>query len=270
MQAITVPLMVKPVTVRVTAKDRVFPTTEPVLSVAEMVMVPVYMPGSMFTAEAFTPNELPVPLSVPEAAVSASHELLVEACHVTGRAHVPLSLSTTLRADEVVWPCGNEMARVAGEGVGNRHGGRIVSVTVKVCLLPCTSTPFASLAEMVTVVLYMPAMRPVMFALTLTLPDCPMPPMVPLDAVCVNQLPEGATVVFHDSGHTQLPVAVNRTVCAAELADAPCTAVKERALDEGGDSVQGGCIIKLTMMICGLPGAALPFASMPLSVICPT
>jgi len=269
-QANTVPLIVKPVTVRVTVTDCVFPTTEPVLSVATMVMVPVYVPESRFTAEAFTPNKLPVPLSVPEAAVSASHWLLVDACQVTGRPQVPLSLSTTLSADEVVCPCANEMARLAGEGVNSRHGGKIVSVTVKVCVLPCTAIPFASLAEMVTTVLYVPATRPVMFALTPTLPDCPGPPMIPRDAVCVNQLPEGATEVFHESGHIQLPVPVNRTVCVAGLAVAPCTALKERALDDGGDSVQGGCITRFTTIVCGLPGAVLPFASIPLSVICPT
>ena len=40
-QASTVPLMVKPVTMRVTATDCIFPTTEPVLSVAVMMIVPV-------------------------------------------------------------------------------------------------------------------------------------------------------------------------------------------------------------------------------------
>jgi hypothetical protein len=109
-----------------------------------------------------------------------------------------------------------------------------------------------------------------MFALTPRLPDCPVPPIVPLVCDNVNQLASGETVVFHDSGHTQLPDPVNKTVCATGLADAPCTALKERALEEGGDKVQGGCITRLTMMICGLPGAAFPLASMPLSVICPT
>ena len=94
--------------------------------------------------------------------------------------------------------------------------------------------------------------------------------MLPLDAVCVNHLADGAPVVFHESGHTQLPVPVNMTVCVAGLADVPCTALKERALDEGGDRVQGGCIIRLTTIVCGLPGARFPFASIPLSVICPT
>jgi hypothetical protein len=152
-QASTVPLMVKPVTVRVTVMDCALPTAEPVLSVAVMVMVPVYVPGRTFTAEALTPNELPAPLSVPDVAVSASQELLVEACQVTGRAQVPLSLSATFDAVEVACPCASEKVSVAGEGGESRHGGRTVSVTVKVCVLPCTATPLASLAEIVTVVL---------------------------------------------------------------------------------------------------------------------
>src|SRR6266568_480683 len=152
-QAITVPLMVKPVTVRVTTTDCALPTTEPVLSVAVIVMVPVYVPGSTFTAEAFTPNVLPAPLSVPDVAVSMSHALLVEACQVTGRAQVPLSLSATFSAVEVACPCASENADVVGEGAESRHGGRTVSVTVKVCVFPCTATPLASLAAVVTVVL---------------------------------------------------------------------------------------------------------------------
>jgi len=145
--------MVKPVTLRVTATDCVLPTTAPVLSVAVIVMVPVYVPGGTFTAEAFTPNELPAPLSVPEVAFSKSHELFGEACQVTGRAQVPLSLSATFSEAEVVCPCASEKASLAGEGVESTHGGRMVSVTVKVWELPCTATPFASLEEMVTVVL---------------------------------------------------------------------------------------------------------------------
>jgi len=69
-----------------------------------MLMVPVYVPGDTFTAEAVTPNELPVPVSLPEVAVRVSQELLGEACQVTGRAQVPLSLSPTGRALELVCP----------------------------------------------------------------------------------------------------------------------------------------------------------------------
>ena len=152
-QASTVPLMLNPVTVRVTATDCALPAVDPVLSVAVIVMIPVYVPGSTFTAEALIPNELPVPPSVPEAVVSVSQALLVEACQVTGRAQVPLSLSVTVSALDVVCPCASEMARVAGEGVDKRQGGRTVRVTVNVCVLPCTVILLESLAEIVTVVL---------------------------------------------------------------------------------------------------------------------
>ena len=151
-QASTVPLMVKPVTVRVTATDCALPTTKPVLSVAVMVMVPVYIPGSTFTAEAFTPNILPAPLSVPEVAVSASQVLLVEACQVTGREHVPVSPKVTFCVVEVACPCTSEKGSVAGFGDDNTQGCRTVSVTARVWALPCTATPLASLAAIVTCV----------------------------------------------------------------------------------------------------------------------
>src|SRR5215471_4618670 len=106
-----------------------------------------------------------------------------------------------------------------------------------------------------------------MFADIPILPDCPFPVMGP-DIVCANQLAAGETEVFHVTGQTQLPVPVKRTVWVVG-AVAPCTALNERALDDGGDMVHGGCMTRLTAIICGLPGAIFPCASNPLSVICP-
>ena len=103
-QASTVPLMLKSVTVRVTVTDCALPTVELLLSIAAMVIVPVYVPGAIFTADALTPNEIPVPGFVPELAVGKSQELLVVACHATGRAQVPLSLNPTGRALELASP----------------------------------------------------------------------------------------------------------------------------------------------------------------------
>lgn len=94
------------------------------------------MPGSRFAAETCTPSELPEP----EVAFKFNHELDGEACHVTGRAQVPLSLSATASVDEVVCPCVRVRAREVGAGVESLQGGRTVSVTVKVCILPCTVT----------------------------------------------------------------------------------------------------------------------------------
>src|SRR5215831_7046664 len=107
----------------------------------------------MLTAEAFTPNELPAPASVPEVAVSANQALLVEACQVTGRAQVPLSFTPTVSGAAVASPCASVRVSVPGEGGASTHGGMIVSVTVKVCVPPCTVTLPGSLAVMVTVVL---------------------------------------------------------------------------------------------------------------------
>src|SRR5205823_7977795 len=130
--ATTEPLIVA-VTVTLTVTVCSLPdTVAPVLSVAVIVMVPVYVPGWTFTAEAFTPNELPAPLSIPEVEVSTSQELLFEACQVTGRAQVPLSLSATFNAVAVACPCVSEKASVAGEGDESRQGGRTVMVAGKV------------------------------------------------------------------------------------------------------------------------------------------
>jgi hypothetical protein len=262
--------MVKPVTVRVTVTDWGLPIDEPLLSTAVMVMVPVYVPGVTFTAAAVTPNELPVPLSVPEAPARVSQELVAEACQVTGRAQVPLSLSPTVSELELVCPCESEKAKGAEVNVESKQGGETVSVTKNVCELPCTVAPLASLAAMVTVVLYVPAISPLIFGMTPILLDSPLPPMVVLGCVSVNQFAWVATEVFQESGHSQPPHAVNMTVCATGLADAPCTALNESALDEGGEMVQGDCTTRLTVMTCGLPGDVLPLVSVPLSMICPT
>src|SRR5437899_9867972 len=106
-----------------------------------------------------------------------------------------------------------------------------------------------------------------MLVLTTIVPDCPVPLTVIPEDVRVNQLALDVTLVFQATGHSQPPHAVNMTVCAAGLADAPCATLKERALDEGGEIVQGGCTTRFTAMTCGLPGARLPSASIPLSVI---
>ena len=55
-----------------------------------------------------------------------------------------------------------------------------------------------------------------------------------------NQLAAGAALVIHVSGQLQLPHAVNITVCVGRFDDAPCIAVKESELDEGGKMEQGG------------------------------
>ena len=145
----TDPLTVKPVTVSVTAMVcGLPPTAAPVLSVAAIVIVPVWVPGAKLAAVAFT---LSVPVSVPDAGESTSHELLAAspvAVHETGRAHVPVSLTAIVCAVPVC-PWATVNARLACDDSVQR--GSMVSVTVNVSGLPWAGAPEASVAEMLTV-----------------------------------------------------------------------------------------------------------------------
>ncbi len=79
-----------------------------------------------------TPNVLPLPLSVPDVAVSTSQALLlVDAVQVTGREHVPVSLTVTVCAVED-WPCRTEKVRLLpDDGDDSTQGGSTVRVTAK-------------------------------------------------------------------------------------------------------------------------------------------
>lgn len=136
-------------------------TAAPVLSVALMVIAPAYVPGVRLAALTLTPRVLPPPLSVPDAGERVSHALLPAspvAVHETGRAHVPVSLKVTFAAEDCPWE--TESWRFPGDGDDSVQGGRIVSVTEKVCGLPCTTAPEVSLAWIVTCVVYVPGSRP--------------------------------------------------------------------------------------------------------------
>jgi len=81
---------------------RLLPTTDTLLlSVAERVIFPIYVPGTKFAADGLTltPNELPLPVSCP-GGVSESQELLLlfEAVQVIGKAQLPVSLRATFCA----------------------------------------------------------------------------------------------------------------------------------------------------------------------------
>jgi hypothetical protein len=96
-------------------------------------MVPVYdWPVTRLAAVTLNPNVLPLPPSVPDDVRSTSHALVVDAVQVTGRAHVPVSLTVTFCGVKVDCPCGRENASVAGAGGESTQGGRTVSVTAKV------------------------------------------------------------------------------------------------------------------------------------------
>lgn len=173
-QATMDPLIVKPVTVRVTGIVCGLPdTATPALSVALIVIVPEYVPGIKLVVFTFTLRVLPLPLSVPDVGVSTSQELLAAspvAVQETGRAHVPASLNGTFCV-EAVCPWATANARLAGNGDSAQGGGRIESATENVSRLPCVGAPEASAAERVTCVLYVPAGSPAILAATLILPD---------------------------------------------------------------------------------------------------
>ena len=103
----------------------------PALSVAAIVMVPEYVPGSRFAGFTLTPNVLPLPLSVPDVA-GTSQALLADAVQLTGRTHVPVSLKVTFCTVDEDCPSRTENARLAGKGDDSTQGGRTVSVTAKV------------------------------------------------------------------------------------------------------------------------------------------
>ena len=172
-QAKTVPLTVKPVTVSDTLI--VCGLTEiavPVLSAALIVIFPLYLPGAIPAELTFTPKLLPVPLSAPDGGERTSHELLAPpavAVHETGRAHVPVSLKGTFCAVEDP-PRGTVNIRLSGNCASIQDDCK-VSLTMKVSGLPCTVPPEASLAEMVTFVVYVFGCRPARLTATPILPD---------------------------------------------------------------------------------------------------
>ena len=95
----------EPLSIAVTVNDIEIvcplPTTvAPELSVAVIVMVPEYVPGTRLAADTLTPN----PPLVPDDVGSTSHALLADAFHLTGREHVPVSPKVTFCVVEVDCP----------------------------------------------------------------------------------------------------------------------------------------------------------------------
>ena len=91
---------------------------------------------------------------------------------------------------------------------------------------------------------------------------------IELEAV-VNFNQEAEALACQFNGQLQLPVAVIWTVCWPGFAP-PWVALKTRELGEGCASVQGASTNKLTVIVCGLPLAGPPLASLPTRPIWPT
>src|SRR5439155_4131770 len=105
--------------------------------------------------------------------------------------------------------------------------------------LPCTGIFVTSCATTEICVLYVPTFKPLMVGITLKETDCPLCTKVPDVAESFNHDGELAIVAFQFNGQLQLPEAVIVTDCGLG-SDAPCTALKARALAEGCSSVHGG------------------------------
>ena len=140
------------------------PTLMPLLSVADRLIVPVYVPPGRPALLALTVNELPLPVS--EAGVeSDSHVVVVPAVQLTGREQVPVSLSETLCGAGDASPCEAANARF-GPAIATQ-GGNTVRVATTCCGLPVARVPALSVAEIVKLALTGgPPGKP--FVLTLT------------------------------------------------------------------------------------------------------
>jgi hypothetical protein len=80
---------------------------------------------------------------------------------------------------------------------------------------------------------------------------------VPVDEERLSQETDGETLVLQWSGQAQLPLPFSVTACASGFAS-PAVAVKSSELDEGVASAQGGCTVRLMVIVCGLPLAGEP------------
>ena len=95
--------------------------------------------------------------------------------------------------------------------------------------------------------------------------DWPLATNEPEVGVKVNQGAEFVLATCQLNGQAQLPVPVIETLCELGLV-LFCVALKATALSEGDCNVQGGSTSKLTVIVCGLPGAELPALSVPIRI----
>jgi hypothetical protein len=165
-------------------------------------------------------------------------------------------------------PASLENVCAVAEGACNVQGGWTVRETVTTWGLPTGWCVTLSVAAIVTLPLYDPAVRPVSATPTAVLDDAASV-TVPL-AVAVSHVPPAgvvAVVAVQLRAWEQAPLALIFTAWVAGAAW-PATPWKVRA---GTDAamVQGGCTVNVTAMLCGLPTAAWPVLSVPLRVIVP-
>ncbi len=155
------------------------------------------------------------------------------------------------------------------EGTCRVHAGCTVSVTVIVCGVPTAVRVTLSIAVMVIVPEYVPAVNPASTTPTLVAEGV-VKPAIPVAGVVVSHVPPAGvvdTVAVQFKAFAQAPLAPMVAGCVAGLG-CPTTPWKVSA---GGVAVivQGACTMKVTGMDCGLPATGFPRLSVPVIVIVP-
>ncbi len=254
-----------------TAASDIEPRYFPASSAADVtVTVKVALPPPTTVAEAGVTASQPVPEAdvtasppVPEASVTVG-------VMVTLPVQVPLTPTSKVCVAGFV-PLSVEKVSPATEGPCSVHTDCCctVSVTEICCGVPTTLLVTLSIAEMVTVPVYVPGANPVSATPILVLEGV-FRPAEPLAGVALSHVPPAGVVAvvavqFNALAHAPLGLMV--TACAAG-ADCPTPPWKLRA---GGVAAiaQSACAAYVTGIDCGLPSAGWPALSVPVMVIAP-
>ena len=234
---------------------------------------PVYDPAAS-AAEVTVTVKVVVPLViVAEVGVTVSQPVADVIVTVGVMVILPLQFSLTLIVKVLgagLDPFCVVKGNVATEGGRNLHSGCTVNMTVTVCGVPTVCLVTLSLAATVTVPVYVPAATPLRETPILVAEDAPIL-TVPVAAVAVSHVPSAgvvATVAAQFKGWVQAPVAVIFAVCGARGAACPTEPAKVRSVGATA-TVHDAWTVKVTGMVCGLPGAVSPAPSVPVIVTVP-
>ena len=236
-------------------------------------MEPVYDPAARAAEVTVTVKVVVSLVIVAEAGVTVSQPVPDVILTVGVMVMLPSQFSVTLIVKVLgagLDPFCVVKGNVATEGGCNVHSGCTVNVTVTVCGVPTVRLVTLSLAATVTVPVYVPAATPLRETPILVAEDAPIL-TVPVAAVALSHLPPArfvATVAVHFNGWVQAPVAVIFAVCGARGAACPTVPAKVRSVGATA-TVHGAWTVKVTGMVCGLPGAAFPAPSVPVIVMVP-
>ncbi len=233
-------------------------------STAAIEMVPLYCPGASEDEATVTVKVVDPWLILTEPGETANQLPPVAiAVSVTLPLQVPVMPIVKVCAAGFV-PASTLKVSADDEGACREHGGCTVSETAMLCGVPICCPLTLSVAVIVTVPLYVcagnPARRTAILVVALELRRrLPVAGETASQALLVEAV--------HVSVFMHVPLALIRAFCAGG-SGCPTTPVK---LSAAGVTaiVQGGCTVKLTGIVCGLPLAVWPELSVPLRVIVP-